>query len=418
MSTPPEAAQARQAGPAIGSKSDSVPRPLPTPTAPLLLAAAVVLVSLNLRSPITSVPPLLVTISEDLHLGGAAAGLLTTLPVLCMGLFAPAAQSLAHRIGREAGVTVALLLVLAGTLVRLAGGVAALLYLGALLAGVGIAIAGTLLPGVVKEHFARRSGLATGLYMGGMMASAAVASQLSVPLSHLLGSWQASLSSWSVLTVVALLVWLPVTRHLRAGHVALPAAERAGLPYRSVTAWLLAGYLVGNSWEFYTQVSWIPATYEDLGRSPSSAASMLTIFTVSQAFSGIAAPALADRVRDMRWLLAPAVLITAVGCVGMTLSPGAAPLLWVLLLGLGLGAGFPLGLVLLVVYSASPTAAARLTALVFLISYTAASLGPVVFGALRDATGGTQIPWAVLLAVGLAQLVFVTRLKPDLTKVA
>ena len=61
-------------------------------------------------------------------------------------------------------------------------------------------------------------------------------------------------------------------------------------------------------------------------------------------------------------------------------------MLWVALMGLGQGAGFALGLVKLVDYAPTPAASARLSALVFLFSYSLASLGPLAFGAVRDVT--------------------------------
>src|SRR4051795_983819 len=101
-----------------------------TPIRGRLLIAAIFLVALNLRASLASVPPLVRTIQADLHLSGAVAGLLTTLPVLCMGVFAPVAQRLAARIGREATVALALGVLFLGLLVRLGGG-----YLPLLLAG-------------------------------------------------------------------------------------------------------------------------------------------------------------------------------------------------------------------------------------------------------------------------------------------
>lgn len=382
------------------------------PAAPAVLAAAIVLVALNLRAPITSVPPLLVAISAQLHLSGAAAGLLTTLPVLCMGVFAPAAQALAHAIGREGAIGWALATLTLGTVVRLGSATPVLLYLGAFLAGVGIAVIGTLLPGVVKEHFAHRSGLFTGLYMGGMMVSASLASQASVPLAAALGSWERSLASWAVLGVVALAVWVPVTAHARARSGQEPSGSRQGLPWRSSTAWLLATYLVCNSWEFYTQVTWIPATFESLGHSATGAATLLTTFTVLQAVSGIVGPMLADRVHDLRWLLVPSALFGGLGTLAMAVAPTLAPVLWMVMLGLGLGAGFAVGLVLLVLYAADPSASARLTAMAFLVSYSVASAGPVVFGWLHDLTGGLRMPWLLLVAIIVLQLGVVGRLHP------
>ena len=67
-----------------------------------------------------------------------------------------------------------------------------------MLAGIGIALCGTVLPGIVKEFFAHRPGIVTGVYLLAMMVGATAASALAVPLSHLLGSWERSLAAWSV----------------------------------------------------------------------------------------------------------------------------------------------------------------------------------------------------------------------------
>ena len=169
-----------------------------------LLVVAIFLVALNLRATLASVPPLVQTIRVDLGLSAATAGLLTTLPVLCMGVFAPVAQRVAQRIGREATVALALVVLLVGLLVRLAGEHLSLLFLGALLGGAGIALCGTVLPGIVKEFFANRPGLVTGVYLFAMMAGATVAAAVAVPLADALGSWQRSLAFWSVLAVLGL----------------------------------------------------------------------------------------------------------------------------------------------------------------------------------------------------------------------
>jgi CP family cyanate transporter-like MFS transporter len=111
------------------------------------LLVVVVGVALNLRPAIAAVPPLLDTIQSDLGLSATGAGLLTALPVVCMGLFAPAGAALARRVGREAAVSCALALVGVGTLVRGAGASAVPLYAGTVVAGSGSPSAGCCSPG-------------------------------------------------------------------------------------------------------------------------------------------------------------------------------------------------------------------------------------------------------------------------------
>ncbi len=387
------------------------PRPLP---GVWVMALALVAVAANLRTAITSVPPLLDVISSDLGLSHAAAGALTTLPVLCMGLFAPAATAVAHRLGAVAAVLAAILAILAGTASRFAADSWPVLYVGTAVAGVGIALAGTLLPRLVKTFFPpERAGLVTGLYMLAMMGGAALSSALSVPLADRFGSWQQSLGSWSVLALVGALAWAPFTVRANPHHTAGETA-RGRLPWRHPTAWLVAAYLALQSWAFYSAVTWLAPTYVERGWSPASAGYLAAVFSGTQIVSGLVGPVLSDRTVDMRRLLLPFAALGTLGCVGVWLAPLAAPWLWAAIVGLGQGASFSLGLVLLVRYAATPGASGRLTGMAFFASYGIASVGPVAMGLVRDVTGGLGLVWAVLAAVGVVQGIVAMRLRPDL----
>src|SRR5688572_27797380 len=178
------------------------------------VVAAIVLVAANLRTLMASLPPLAETIRDDLGLSSAWMGVLTTLPVLCMGLLAPVANQVARRVGSAVSVGLGVATILVGVVLRgLGEGAVWSLYAGTLVAGAGIALAGTLLPGIVKAVFpARRAGLGTGLTMVSMMGAAAVAAAVAVPLATALGGWARSLLVWAPLAALALAAWLPVAR--------------------------------------------------------------------------------------------------------------------------------------------------------------------------------------------------------------
>jgi MFS transporter, CP family, cyanate transporter len=384
-----------------------------------LMALALVAVSANLRTAIASVPPLASTIAADLHLSSAWIGVLTTLPVLCMGLLAPAAQRLGARIGAAVSVQIAILAVFAGVLARGAGGQIWALYAGTLVAGFGIAVAGTLLPQLVKAVFPpERTGTITGLYMVSMMGGAAASSALSVPLAARFGSWQGSLASWSVLAAVGALAWAPATagisKYKAANHA---AATSHGLPWRHRTAWLIAAYLAAQSWQFYSSLAWIAPSYVARGWDPTAAGYLLSAFSGAQLISGLFGPMLTDRIHDHRTLLVPAAVLALVGMLGLLLAPDTAAWVWVCLLGLGQGGGFSLALVLLVDYAQTPAGSGRLTAMAFFVSYTIASFGPTVMGALRDLTGDFRMLWLLMALMALIQTALAMQLKPGLDKV-
>lgn len=390
-------------------------RPLP----PLwVMSVALLSVSVNLRVTITSIPPLIDAISADLGLSGSMAGLLTALPVLCMGLFAPLASRVGHAMGAPAAVLSSLVAILLGTIGRGLGNHVVLLYLGTLVAGVGIAIAGTLLPQLVMAFFPpERVGLATGLYMGGMQGGATLASALAVPLAVLFGSWQASLGSWAILVVLGLLVWVPFTRRANPHH-SRGATDRGPLPWRSIVAWTVAIYLGMQSWCFYSSVAWLAPTYVEHGWSTTNAGFLLAIFTTAQVISGLLGPVLSDRVIDMRLLLLLSATLGVVGCFGVYLAPLAAPWVWAFTIGLGQGSAFSLGLVLLVRYARTPAASARLSGMGFLVCYVLAAFGPLTMGAVRDRVGTLTLTWLILGIIGVVQGLLAMRLRPDLPRVS
>lgn len=378
-------------------------------------AVALFLVAINLRLALASVPPLLGQIGADLHLSATAAGAITTLMVVAMGLFAPVGHRVAARIGPARTVLWSVALTGAGSLVRLGGGHPAMLYLGTLLAGIGIAICGAVLPRIVKELFPpHRSGVATGLYMLAMMAGAIIAPAVSVPLAAALGSWQASLASWSLVALVGIAAWWPVARRERFEP---PTGVTLHLPWRHRTAILVSLYLATQSWQFYSSLAWIPPTFVQHGWPAEDAGYVLSVFFLAQFVGGLVGPMWADRAIDVRPMLYGALVIGFAGELGLWLAPTGATYLWVVLMGLSQSAGFATGLVMLVRYAASATGSGRLTAMGFLIGYGVAAIGPTAMGAVRDATGGFQAVWAALAALIVVQIGLTVTLRPDLAKV-
>ena len=123
----------------------------------LLLAASLMLIAFNLRTAITSLGPVLLDAIADLHLTGAEASLLTTIPSLCFGLFGPIAPMLSRQLGRERALLAVLALQVFGMALRILHDAPAL-FIGQTLAAIGIGVTNVLLPGLVKRDFPRRIG--------------------------------------------------------------------------------------------------------------------------------------------------------------------------------------------------------------------------------------------------------------------
>jgi CP family cyanate transporter-like MFS transporter len=364
--------------------------------------AAVLLAALNLRPAIASVPPIVDSLRDSLGLSGSAAGVLTSVPVVCMGLFAPAAAWAAARWGTGRTMAFALALVAVATAIRPLAG-PGLLYAATVFAGVAIAVGGALMPALVRSRFPERIGPITGLYTTALITGALIGAGGTEPLRTALGgSWRAALAIWAVPAVLALVVWLLV----RPASAAPPAAATAEVdwsPWRDRGAWMVTLYMGGQSLLYYAPLAWLAATYTDLGWSAGKAGGLLALFSATQVVAALVAPALTRR--DPRPAIVVCLLVTIVplGLIGV--SPLSAPALWAGLLGIGVGANFTLALTVVGQIAPTPAATPKASGMAFFVGYLLAAVGPVAVGFLHDLTGGFRVPYLALVGFGLVTLV-------------
>jgi len=357
----------------------------------------VLLVALNLRAAIAGIAPLLPEVRADLGLSRAAAGLLTTVPLLCFGLLSAPAAGFGRRVGTELALLVAMLLVVLGSVVRVAPGVAAM-FAGTAVLGIGITVGNVLVPSAVKADFPHRLGQVTGLYTGALIAGAALAAAVGAPLADHLGlGWRGSLLVWGGLAGLGALVWLPQlrARHRPDSRGATEAATRRDVR-RSPITWMLALFMGMQAMAFYALLAWLPALLRDQGSSVAGAGVALAVFNLLGIGSAFAVPSLAQRRADQRWLCWVICAVWGVGVLGLLVAPDAY-LLWAVVAGFGQGAGISIVFTLFVLRARTSDAARELSGLVQSVGYLVAAAGPFLLGALRDATGGWSLPLVVLL---------------------
>ncbi|WP_251096442.1 MFS transporter [Streptomyces sp. Caat 7-52] len=383
------------------------PAPRSGRRADALTLVGLVLLALNLRAAITGIPPVLATLQSALHLTGTQAGVLTTLPVLCLGVFAPVAPVLARRIGTEAVLAVALALILAGVLVRTLPTPAGL-FAGTLLAGAGIALGNVLMPAVIKRDFPDRIGLMTGLAMTLMAATGALAAGLAVPLTTATG-WRTALTVWAAPALAAATTWtLLAARRTHSRPPAttpltpVPTGPRTSV-LRSPLAWAVSALLGIVSLCFYVLVAWTPQIMSDEGYPTAEAGAMTSVMLTIGIPFGLAVPVTAARLADQRPLVVTVIALKAAGLTGILLAPEHA-WAWTGLLGIGIGAGFPLAMTLLNLRSPDPVTAAGLSAMAQTGGYLLAGCGPVAIGLLHTLTGSWDTPLLLLIACTVPEL--------------
>jgi len=314
-----------------------------------LLVVAVAAAGFNLRTAITSLPPLFPDLQTQLHLSTATLSLLAATPVICFGVVSAFAAWLKRRYGEELILLVALVLLTAGLLLR---GVApeVMLFPGTVLAASSIAVLNVLLSSLAKRRWPERAGLLIGIYLTMLSLGAILSSLLSVPLyRHSGGSVRLALGVWAIPAALAALLWLPQLRYRAAGPVMAgtapaasgepgPAASPVGVKvYRYALTWEVTAFMGLQSLLYYAALSWLPTIFQDRGASAVTAGNLLALMGGGNLATSLVVPVLAHRRPGQRALVVPSLIGTAAGLSGCLWAPlGMAPF-WVLVLGVSQG---------------------------------------------------------------------------------
>ncbi|KWH16119.1 MFS transporter [Burkholderia territorii] len=385
-------------------------------TSPGWRLAAIVLVGLNLRPALAAIGPLLDMIQRATGIGDGAASLLTTIPILLMGLGALNARRLQRMTGIAGGVWLGVALIGFACASRIGARHAWLLLASACCAGVGIAMVQALLPGFVKAHFATRIGGAMGVYSTAIMGGAVLASVVA-PFAAARWGWLVALAGWALPAALAALAWPLASR----GGEALASGPTSGStvqarPSRSPRAWRLAMFF-GIATGAYTLVlAWLPPYYMRLGWSPTAAGGLLGGVTLAEVVAGLAVSATIDRLPDRRPALHAAIASLLAGLLVMLAAPQALALPAALLLGAGIGALFPLSLIVTVDHAATPAEAASLTGFVQGIGYLIAGLFPFAAGIVRQRLADLSPAWVAMACLCVVLFVLAAGFAPRFTR--
>jgi CP family cyanate transporter-like MFS transporter len=373
------------------------------------VVAGLFLASLAMRPQILAIGPLLPLIRADLGLPAGIAGLLTTIPVLCMGLFAPIGPQVAARLGTRVAFAGCLLLIIGFGLLRSVVPAVELVLAATLGIGIGIGTAGAIPSMVVSQRIATRPALGTGAYAGGIVAGSTLAAAFAVPLA-VDGDWRRALATISTLSLLSLAAWLLLIR----GDPALRPRDQPArrLPWRNRTGWLLIALFGLQSILFYGVVAWLPNAFVERGWTPDRAGALIAVFNGVGLLTTIGIPLVADRLGSRRIQLTVASIIAS-GALALIIAVPDMAFAWVAILGLSLGAVFPLVLTLPLDVASNPAEVGSVAALMLLGGYILSSLGPVVLGAARDLTGDFATSMLMLVAVSVVLAVACTALSPE-----
>lgn len=355
-----------------------------------LYILALFFVSINLRIGITSVSPVLETIRQDLNISNFSVSFLTAIPVFCMGTFALLTGKVIRKYGAEKSIMACLILIGFATCMRAFTFSISTLFASSLFIGIGIALAGPLLSGFIKEKSPTKIGLMIGIYSVGMGTGASLSAGLTIPLQHVLkDDWNMALAFWGVLTIIAIIFWYPVMK--RKKNTSTQNKKNNSLPLRNKKAWLFTIFFGLQSGIFYSITTWLAPANQSMGVSSEQAGTLITVFTVIQMICSFLIPTLADIYKNRALWLLGSICFVLVG-LSLMIYPLTTPWIPSILLGIGLGGIFPLALMLPLYETKTSEDASAWTAMMQSGGYIMGGFIPVLAGIARDYFDGyTQI---------------------------
>jgi CP family cyanate transporter-like MFS transporter len=373
------------------------------------------LVAFNLRTGLIGVGPLLPDVTDDLLLSHTESSLLVALPTALMGLSALPGGRLVDRFGARAILTIGLALVAIAGGLRAATNVFPMLVLMTAIFGIGIGIAQPGLPRLGLALYPRNAGLATGVYAGGFFAGSVVASfvtPLLMGFSNEASRWRIPLAVWGGLAGISLVIWIVGLRQWSVPEQPSQSNQEDGAssstarwsPWRDRNVWIVTLVFSGQGLAYYLLLAWLPSVYQDDGLSGRTSGILFALYNLSTFPAMVGLPLLSDRIGSRKIPTMVAAVTLLIGTTGLALAATTPGLLWIwpILSGFGVAGLFGMGLLMPV--DVAPKGKTGLAAgMVLCIGYLASAAGPVIGGAIKDATGSFERALMLLpvLAIGM-----------------
>jgi len=369
----------------------------------------IVLLGIGLRHAVTGLSPLLTDVREALGIGTAGATLIGMLPTLCFGTAGFMASVIVRKTGTETTALLAVALAATGTLIRPYVDSPTVFIALTIVALIGMGLGNVIGAPLVKKHFPDRQATMVTVFALLMQAGATLPAMTAIPVADALG-WQASLASWGLLSLVAVIPW---AIHLLKPHQASSAVTQNDTGSAAATQRLGLAQMVANpvssgtalfyamaSLNIYAMLAWLPTILQQhLGLSREAAAFAFSVYTFMTLPMAIVTPLIANKLKNP---VPVAVLLSAAGPLGyIGIVTGVGPA-WFMTLIAGLAGGaFPLAIAMFNLRSRSPEGSAAIAGFAMGIGYLAGTLGPLLGGWLYAVTGS----WALALWVYVGTII-------------
>ncbi|WP_300674437.1 MFS transporter [Soonwooa sp.] len=346
----------------------------------------VILVSSNLRSPITAVSPILDEIKNVFHLDNLEASLLTSIPLFVFATCSILVSKAAAKINIRTGLLISLIILIVGLYIRIYGNVATL-FAGSLILGLGICIGNVLTPAYIKNIFPNKIGIMTGVFSVAMSLVAALASGLSIDLGKWTGmEWKGSLGIWIIGGILALIV---VSAELMTGKKTTQTATSAIATtkfniFKSKQAWSISIFMGLQSLVYYCLVALLPTVLVDFGMQKSETGWVLFVLQMAMLPVMLFSPVLATKMKNQKNLIYLTGGLFLIGLLMLTILKSQLVYVSATLIGIAGGLAFSLSILFFSLRTKTMYGTIKISGKSQSVGYLIAACGPPIFGKLHD----------------------------------
>lgn len=366
------------------------------------LIIGIFLLGACMRTPITSIPSMINSIADSIGVAPTSLGILTTIPLICFGLFSPLVDKISGRLGNEVTIALTVGILVLGSYLRIFS--TSSLFIGTILVGLAITFINVLLPALITDNMPTRIGAMTSLYILSMASFSSIGAGISAPLAAAI-DWQFVIKVISVLALLTLILWLPnIKFNQRSNHTDSPNKAN---PWANKTAWLLLLYFGLSSFIFYTLVAWLPTIAINAGISTNTASLLAGLFQLASVPPSFFIPVLAEKMNNRGSLVIIAGGTTIIGIIGL-LIPIHSVVYFIILniiLGLATSATFSLLMTLFGLKTKNSKETRSLSGMAQSFGYLIAAVGPVLTGSLQTATHSWTSSLVVMIIITSAFMI-------------
>ena len=359
-----------------------------------LMILGIFFMAVNLRTGISSISPLAESIQEIFGISSFKLSLLTSVPVICMGIFAFFSPKLIEKLGYKKSIMTLIFIISFFILIRAVK--VNYLYFLMTAFGVGIptAIIGPRISTYIKNKFPHHVASMIGIYSVGMGLSAAIASGFTLGIRHMFGgSVFLALASWSIPGFISLLLLI---KFLPKENLEVIEKRKIVFPLKNKKVWVLVMIFGLQSGIFYSLVTWLGPLGIESGLDEKGAAFYIALFTAIQTVFSLLIPVFINKSKKYKTAFSACVFFVIIGLIFLI---NYKLLIGVIFAGIGTGGLFPIAMIFPLEECEDPKESTSYVSMVQAFGYVLSGITPIILGVFRDKIGNYNNSFYILLFI-------------------